>query len=388
MKVLEFLKKSQLAPIGGPLGYTYALYNKDKENNGVLCFLEGTPNANKGPIQRHRNGIISVLTKYLSFLKMVLIGSRDDVIENNEYDIIHFHNTFDLYRYRKSLKKFKGVSLLTSHSPTLASNELFSSASLIEKILFWPVFLLLRFADKRAFRIPNYIVFPCEFAEEPYAHAWKGFKSFKDKNSWRIKYLTTGTYRRIPLVSKKDIRERYGIPSSSKVVCFVGRHNKIKGYDILKRIAEKMLAEDEDLYFLIVGKEKPLKRLNNSRWIEVGWTNDPHSFISAADVFVLPNRETYFDLVFLEALSLGQLVVASKTGGNKFFTSFDQKGILEFESLDEAVNQLKHFLNLSSEEQNALRKKNVELFDNYFSDSVFYKNYVNLLRSLLSDEKN
>jgi hypothetical protein len=27
-------------------------------------------------------------------------------------------------------------------------------------------------------------------------------------------------------------------------------------------------------YFLIAGKEEPLKGIKNDRWIEVGWTND------------------------------------------------------------------------------------------------------------------
>ena len=59
------------------------------------------------------------------------------------------------------------------------------------------------------------------------------------------------------------------------------------------------LFNNQNTYFLIAGKEEPMKGLDNSHWIEVGWTNDPHSLIAASDVFVLPNHETYFDLVFL-----------------------------------------------------------------------------------------
>ena len=43
------------------------------------------------------------------------------------------------------------------------------------------------------------------------------------------------------------------------------------------------------------------------------WTNDPHSLINASDMFILPNKETYFDLIMLEVLSMGKIVLATNT---------------------------------------------------------------------------
>ena len=72
-------------------------------------------------------------------------------------------------------------------------------------------------------------------------------------------------------------------------------------------------------------KRRTDEGLKTDHWIEVGWTNDPHSLIAASDVFVLPNHETYFDLILLEVLSLGVPVVMSRTGGNKFFEQFNNR---------------------------------------------------------------
>ena len=49
--------------------------------------------------------------------------------------------------------------------------------------------------------------------------------------------------------------------------------------------------------FLIAWKEYPIKWLNNDRWIEIWWTDKPYEIIKASDIFILPNKETYFDLI-------------------------------------------------------------------------------------------
>lgn len=104
--------------------------------------------------------------------------------------------------------------------------------------------------------------------------------------------------------------------------------------------------------------------MEHERWIEVGWTNDPHSIIAASDVFVLPNKETYFDLIMLEVLSLGKLIVASNTGGNKYFSNFNECGILLYNSKEEAVSLIKKIMDLTSEEREKLGEANKKCLEN------------------------
>ena len=148
----------------------------------------------------------------------------------------------------------------------------------------------------------------------------------------------------------------------------------------MKKIGEKVLELIPNAYFLIAGVEDPIKGLKNDHWIEVGWTNDPHSLMAAADIFVLPNRETYFDLIMLEALSLGTIVVASNTGGNKHFVN--DKGVFLYDDISKAVDIILNIWKMSPKEKNELNESNKKVFENQYDIAVFANNYVKLLQNL------
>lgn len=192
--------------------------------------------------------------------------------------------------------------------------------------------------------------------------------------------MLTGTNKRIAKKTRKEVCEQYNIPGDAFIVCYAGRHNQLKGYDLLKKIGKKVLGLIPNAYFLIAGIEDPIKGLNNDRWIEVGWTNDPHSLMAAADIFVLPNRETYFDLIMLEALSLGTIVVASDTGGNKHFVN--DKGVFLYDDISRAVDIILNIWKMSPKEKNELNECNKKVFENQYDIAVFANNYVKLLQNL------
>lgn len=388
MKILEFINKGSLGPVGGPNGYVYTLYKEDR-NEHQLYFLddsiinEGKETNNK----KNMNNSLRRIQQNLSYLKILLFPRRSRIIDNGNYDVVHFHNAFELYKYRKSLNDKKCVSVLTSHCPTLTSVELYDNAKRWEKIIFWPIFRLSRNIDYGAFKSADYIVFPCEEAEEPYAHAWKGFEKFKEKNKGKFKYLISGTYERIARESSNSVRTKLNIPEDAFIVSYVGRHNEIKGYDNLKNMAKQLLDKYENLYFLIAGKEEPLKGLNHSRWIEVGWTTDPHSYIAASDLFVLPNKETYFDLVMLEVLSLGKIVLASRTGGNKYFDNDSYPGIFTYENEMEGITAIESIMTQALEDIHKLEDNNRKTFLTQFNSDIFYKNYIKLMKEIYSENR-
>ena len=195
--------------------------------------------------------------------------------------------------------------------------------------------------------------------------------------------MTTGTAPKSALVTKEEMRKKYGIPQDAFVISYVGRHNEIKGYDALKEIGKQLLDANDNTYVFIAGTEGPLYHLEHNRWIEVGWTKDPGSVIQASDVFVLPNKETYFDLVMLEVLSLGQIVVASYTGGNKYFAKYENSGIFLYSNNAEAENIINTLIKMSEVERNELRKKNLELYKAEFTNEAFAKRYIDSLHKIL-----
>lgn len=385
--ILVFMNQNELAPIGGPMGYNFALKSQlDKMGIDNIHYLD-IPVDKFQKYNHVGRGIKG--TWYGDFLKAFkdffkygkqIYKTKKSPVDLNQYDYIHFHNSVALYQMRKTLSDFKGKIVFTSHSPTVTYKEKISMLTDWERKHMLFFYKKLERCDEYAFKRADYIFFPCPEAEEPYYHSWSKFKDIALQKGKSFRYLLTGTNKRIAKKTRKEVCEQYNIPGDAFIVCYAGRHNQLKGYDLLKKIGKKVLGLIPNAYFLIAGIEDPIKGLNNDRWIEVGWTNDPHSLMAAADIFVLPNRETYFDLIMLEALSLGTIVVASNTGGNKHFVN--DKGVFLYDDISKAVDIILNIWKMSPKEKNELNESNKKVFENQYDIAVFANNYVKLLQNL------
>ena len=392
-KVLIFHDKESLRPIGGPSGYLNSLSDglgQIPEPTLEIHYLPRSEVSKKRP--KLENGkIIERLKEWLrplygglahcKYINTILNTKINTSIDFNQYDAIHFHTTLDLYQSRDKLKDYKGKIILTSHSPEPLSMEIIEGGYDWDRKLFSSKYCKLIEMDRYSFNRADYIIFPCEASDEPYAHRWQEYESIKKKNINKYRYLLTGTIPATVKTGRHGLRKKYGIPEDAFVISYVGRHNEIKGYDLLRVVGDKVLNNYSDVYFLIAGAAQPLKGLDNRRWIEVGWTDEPHSITNASDIFILPNRETYFDLVLLEVLSLGKIVVASNTGGNKYFR--EQKGIMLYDNLSECYELLDSLHSSNSNVLNQLGLSNRNLYLAQFKTRIFAENYLRLLNSLI-----
>lgn len=379
-KILIFLEANKLKPCGGPYGYNYNLKNgldKNYSEFKIEYINNELEKANK-----YSNKIINALYKKVSFFSCYKSEIMNNKLE--EYDCIHFHTSKHLFKARKLLKDYKGKVLFTSHSPMLLSEEMNQDASLLSRIVFFWFYLSLRRVDNYAFNRADYLVFPCEDAEEPYG-TWRKFEDIKKRKIF--KYIPTGIIdvRNKIQIGKDEYRKKYNIPERAFVISYVGRHNKVKGYELLKEFAKIIIPKNKNIYFLIGGKEEPIKGLNNRQWIEVGFTKDPYSLINASDIFILPNVQTYFDLVMLEVISIGKPVLASFTGGNKYFLKFNNIGIRLFKNIDDMVKISEEFIEMSNNDLRDLGNKNRQLFENEFDSNVFAENYIKLLTEITNE---
>lgn len=376
MKVLIYLNENKLAPVGGPLGVGYNIWTEiKKKNNTDIFFLQSTDTKKHKTFQ---------MTRWIkSFVNLYLFPSAKNAEIMSEFDAVHFHSVKTLYKERRALKKYKGVVLLTSHSPIPMSKEMFDDV--VSK---FPVFKHITFLqkwfrkiDKYAFEKADYIVFPCPEAEEPYINNWPEYAKIRTRRIGFYRYALTGI---VPVAAKdtrKEIRNELGIDESTFMISYVGRHNEVKGYDQLKILGERILNKNSDIFFVVCGKEFPLAGIQNERWHEVGWTNNAHSYISASDVFILPNRETYFDLVMLEVLSLGKIVVASRTGGNKFFEQSDVPGVFLYDTLEEAEHLLYKIKHMSKAQRTELERANKR----YFEQNLTSEKFVDSIRKIYEE---
>lgn len=391
-KVLIYLNENSLASTGGSIGYNYTLKKGLQEIDNediVIEYLQGkevSEDINNRVKNVKSEGLRKLIKISKSIVKkgLMMYGpSHKAKVDLAEYDAVHFNRTIDLYWAKDSLRDYKGKVILTLHSPTMPCKQMISMLSDFErKYMMW-FYAKLPEIDNYAINRADNIIIACEEAEEPYYHEWPGYAEFHKENKHKYVYMTTGTAPKSAFVTKTDMRKKYGIPIDSFVISYVGRHNEIKGYDALKELGKHLLDAYDNVYVFIAGTEGPLYHLEHNRWIEVGWTKDPGSVIQASDIFVLPNKETYFDLVMLEVLSLGQIVVASYTGGNKYFAKYKNSGIFLYNNNIEAENIISQIIKMPEEERKELRRKNLELYKAEFTNEAFAKRYINSLQKIL-----
>lgn len=377
-KILIFKPINSVCPKGGPAGYLYNLKSALDNLGYKVDFLAEENIENKSNIKRY------IPKRILDFLRAIkyknILSCKKKGLEDwNKYDVIHFHETTSMYYYRDFLNQYKGIVVLTSHSPCAYHKELISQLNKFDYKIFKKELDKMEQIDEYAFKRANYIIFPCKEAEEPYYHSWNRYKKVRDES--KIRYLYTGIDKCIYKKSKNEIREKYGLSKEDFVIGYVGRHNEIKGYDDFIKIGTAAI-EKENIKVLVAGKEGKIKAPNDSNWIEVGWTNDPYSIINAVDVFVLPNKETYFDIVMLEVMSLGKIILTTYTGGNKVFSQFEDAGVFFYNNESEFLEKLKNIKSLSQVQKNKYETRNCEIFNQLFTSSNFANNYINLINSL------
>lgn len=374
MRVLIYKYKSDLAPIGGPNGYCFNILKElERRNTKDIFFLE-----NKIESKYKANSLKKYFQTFLSFFKTKKSTNFD------EFDVVHFHSTKELYKNRKNLKHYDGKILLTTHSPVPYHMEMVENIKNHHKILG----LFLRkhsFSkiDSFSFNRANIILLPCKEAEESYYYHWKHYKKLHQRNEKKYVYIPTGIVGVSPKIQAEDYRKSLGYSKDDFIVSYVGRHNEVKGYDRIIKIAK--LLNNGNIKFLIGGKEFPMSGPNLPNWKEIGWTNDPYSLVNCSNVFILPNRETYFDIVLLEVLSLGKTCIISNTGGNKVVLDKGCEDIYKFDSEEECAEIIKNMYSqrIGYEPRESIQK----LFKENYTISLFVDQYLNMLEKISEDRQ-
>ena len=372
-----------MKPQGGPAGYLYSLHAGLAGLDRNVGFL-GAGSADNGFANSARKMLPSRLSDKLRLKKNLglLDKKASPAVDFSAYETIHFHTAQDLYFNRENLEGYQGKVLLTIHTPCAPYLEIVARLNPKDYQRNKAGIDALVGIENYAFSRADYIVLPCAEAEEPYYHTWPGYQQLHEDNAGKYRYMLTGTERLVPRRTREEVLREYGIPSSATVVSYVGRHNDVKGYDRLKAMGERVLANRDDVWFLCAGKEMPMRCLDHSRWVEAGWTDDPGAIVAASDVFVLPNRETYFDLVLLEVLSLGKNVLLSATGGNRYFKRYGSDGLVFFDDAEDGAESLLGLLGRSKQALGRSAVVNKRIYERDYTVEAFARRYVDLLASL------
>lgn len=145
------------------------------------------------------------------------------------------------------------------------------------------------------------ILMPCSEAGE---HYYSSFALRPDDP--RMRWVGSATVRSS---ARREPRR-----SQRPVVMFAGRYVGHKGYDLFVQAAEDLARSGVGADFASLGAGP--ERVTSTAVADLGWSDAPHGLLSTADVVVVPNRSAYFDLLPLEAASMGIGLVLSDVGGN------------------------------------------------------------------------
>jgi glycosyltransferase involved in cell wall biosynthesis len=395
-KVLQFFPHKLLARKGGPYTYLYNLKQQITPNDGVeINFLsdlikfdedrpfDPTPSATREVMKNFipKKWINDRrVRKYLSKEKTDLVGKLKSV-DLHQYDVIHFHEAIDLWRCSHSLKDYEGKILFTSHSPIPYHLEMLEEAFHFSRNdISAATYKSLEEIDQSAFATANELVFPCHEALDGY-YEWDKFQDLIRNKPTHS--LLTGSAQATAATTKQEIFRRYAIPPGSFVISFTARHSAVKGYDLIESAGRSLLAQHKDIFFLVAGKPAGNEKLQHPQWVQTGWTDDPFSIINAADIHLVPNRQTYFDLNVLEAMSLAKTIVLTETGGNRFLKhNIASHGLMFCRpnaddlvmSIQECYHRRKELADWGDENKAA--------FDSRFTAKLFHRNYLQLYKSL------
>lgn len=156
------------------------------------------------------------------------------------------------------------------------------------------------------------IYFPCSEAVQPYREWLIAEEWLHEGNigEWEEKLVFIESGVKAP--TGQELRV---VDNGCPLVLFVGRYINHKGYDLFVTACEELALSGVRARFATMG-DGPDRR--ESDWVEdLGWQSAPESTILNAGIVVIPNRVAFFDLLPLEAASLGVGLVLTRLGGNK-----------------------------------------------------------------------
>ncbi len=317
------------------------------------------------------------------------ILSEDIIKSLSEKNIksVHCHILEDFFRIYNTCKylDIKPKFILTSHCPESISYEIyniFKEFGYSEKKCLYLKNLWQK-VEEKAFKKADILIFPSKEAMEPYYETIPNFGEWiKDKD---VRFFQTGAKAIKTSKTKEELRKQFNIPDDKNIVVYIGRHNEVKGYDVLTDAGRNILSKRNDTLFLIGGKPNALiPPPKNKNWRELGWVN-PAELLKIADVFVLPNKRTYFDLILLEVMSTGTPVIATNTGGNKSVQDVTGSLIMYDGSANDLEKKLSEFLNKTEAEKKELSTKILKAYADNYTPEHFAQRYIDLIEQIYKD---
>ena len=299
----------------------------------------------------------------LNTFKEWTISSQKIFINNlvHRYKFIHFHDVCTMKACLPLIKPSQ-VVLLQSYCPELPSLEIASQPDFSQSDIEWT-----KEAEGDAFKRANILIFPNQYA----ANIYTPLISPKSQ----IFYLPYGA---------KKVRDLRQYPLNSPInLLYIGRRNQIKGFDLTIESFKEVYKSRKDINLILVGKGE---KVNEEGVFDVGFSSTPHHWINSCDYLLNCNRQSYWDLIILETLSIGTPIIMAPNFGHKQFIEDNSEGIINIgePTVENLTNILSSPLIKKKEYNQEAMRQNRFLYENKYSDSIYRERLENLMQHIIN----
>lgn len=377
---------------GGPISVmaNLKIHNQTKQFCYECLFSFNTDN--KISFQQSRTfNFITFLRSHIKQLETVILFllilkyffKLRSYLQVNNVDIIHFHDVLSAYvfsKINKSSNRIKSILTIQSVGPFYNEFPLFSN----EKISYF----FLKHMEEAAIKKITLVTFPSKGARSIYLKALDSStrKLLIRKSDIVYNAIDIDTVNKI--ISKKDNAAFYQYFHMNKadfnIIC-VARLHRSKGVDRIPNIAKKF----PHFNFILVGSgvmktqiqsSITQNKIANLYLVDKLERSTLLRAIMFSDLFMMVSKTTVFDLVMLEAMALGKIILATDIPGHDEMIISGVNGYLE--NIDNFPKTILKIQKLSKEKRNQIKKAAVKTVLNSFSPKTIMKSYEKLYLQL------
>ncbi len=164
-------------------------------------------------------------------------------------------------------------------------------------------------------------------------------------------YNPVDQFQHLNLNSAEAFKKENNITTEKKVLLFVGRINKDKGYDTLIKSLYLLIEQNKNVVLIMIAQknDKEIKfnfLIKNKKIIYLSPEKNINYLYSIADVVLLPSRIEPFGLVMIEAGSFKKPFIGGNTGGIAEFIEDGKNGLLvDPENPEQLAEKIIYLLN-------------------------------------------
>lgn len=301
-------------------------------------------------------------------------------IDINQTVIFHLNYMLDVQYCRAFRKYYKCKIIFTIHYAEWAF-PLFGNKNRYKEIINTPLSLLDNKTHKdilNSKHTTEAFLKACDKVITIASHEAETINELYDIPMHKIETINNGLEDFRIDRSPSDIRKEFHVDHSEKIILFVGRLDKLKGFPIVIKAIELALAQDPKIRLIAVGDGdfgKIFKSINKY-WSKMTFTGfldkeNLNKLYSIADIGIIPSMYEEFGYVAVEMMMNGLPIIANQTTGLSEIVVENETGLFVQHDDDE--------LNVSHYAQNLCDKMMILLNDDELRKTMSYKTRVRFL---------